>query len=1281
MAEPNRARPLISETFFDAPSQRIAAVGLGAAFQARKVWDILQAYVVATPGQRQWLLFKWLALDAFYFLALPFFRIPKLNFSLRVVLAQLLLVLCANYALLGDWHAPVVVTGVIRQPLSYIPWFNTELQTSIAEHKVTIKGVIDSSAHLLGQHTVRLSPINTAKLNPRAQSYCLAPHTHNSAYVPIIFNNSQPYVLQFSISPLGDKGPRTYVNVTRNDLYSIESTRTKLMSHTQTPVAKMPRIILSEADEWDQLDEDDEPKSGSHSSDDVTLSKSESLAHIRIVQPGVVRLERVLDKTGADFRIRLSEVVVVECPSVGFEPVEDSRKGKRCVGDAEDAHVRARGVAPLELKWGMVNAKSKTGTRPQDFTIRGIEGKEEIEGAPVAQDLLIPLSLSFDVPGKHTIALSSLTDSIGNRVDPAVPQHSLSTKHNHQTSDAALTHMRTFDVLARPSAAFRNCEAGKDTLLFKGKGNNAKLFIDAKTRDDEDGWTAHVSFIPDSTSQASSTGSATGVVGKVAEKVASAMATTATPWTKTFTASPGARTIEVTVSEAGTYTLTRVAGELCEGDVRAPEVCRVVEVPLPRAEIQVERIHECSGDVGIHAIFTMDGTPPFLVHYTTTDRKDTTQSQQRYLGARGELKLQPNKSGTYTYSFDSISDAHYSRVPMEGAGRTVTQVVHPLASAKFKDASVDVCGDNPEIEVALQLEGVSPWKVEMQIGSEIMKFEGLKEKVEKVKVTIPKETYARGDKVGLDLVSVEDGNGCKKMLSLTQMSVEVRRVKPTARFYSQDGKNRVLVPHGSDAKLPLRFTGDGRWRIEYRQTGDRQTSTNTFLSANGQLTVKSAGTYEILSVSDGHCPGTVIPEGAFYHVDWIPLPAVGFAPSAGVFEKDREVIVRPQVCAGEEDHAEVDLIGRPPFQVTYSHTNPKHYSEESLFTSLKNLTRLAMRTTEPGTHVYALQHLTDATYNTGIKLDTRRTRGLRLEQVVLTRPAARFKSTARISRCLNTDLNLSHDPGAVLVLSGIPPFTLSIAVRNLAEGETHHTQIITNDREWAVNIPDYMFRTIGPHAVVVEKVRDASKCDELSGGGERSLWIDVAETAAIIPLERRVDYCVGDVLNFQLEGTAPWQIGYTFNGKHTVAKSSTSRFSRVAAQPGLFAVESIAHQQNYCKTAVRDVEMKIHQLPTARVSDGYRVIENIREGDQAEIVFKLTGEPPFTFTYQRTELVDPKKRSKTPPKVVETHTVSNVFRNEHSIFSAAEGTWTVTFISDKWCRYPTAAVDSSVEEA
>ena len=72
--------------------------------QARKIWDVLEAYVVVPAGQRYWLLWKWIFFDALFFLALPFFRIPRLNFSMRVALAQLFIMVCANYAALGDWH-------------------------------------------------------------------------------------------------------------------------------------------------------------------------------------------------------------------------------------------------------------------------------------------------------------------------------------------------------------------------------------------------------------------------------------------------------------------------------------------------------------------------------------------------------------------------------------------------------------------------------------------------------------------------------------------------------------------------------------------------------------------------------------------------------------------------------------------------------------------------------------------------------------------------------------------------------------------------------------------------------------------------------------------------------------------------------------------------------------------------------------------------------------------------------------------------------------------------
>jgi len=60
-------------------------------------------------------------------------------------------------------------------------------------------------------------------------------------------------------------------------------------------------------------------------------------------------------------------------------------------------------------------------------------------------------------------------------------------------------------------------------------------------------------------------------------------------------------------------------------------------------------------------------------------------------------------------------------------------------------------------------------------------------------------------------------------------------------------------------------------------------------------------------------------------------------------------------------------------------------------------------------------------------------------------------------------------------------------------------------------------------------------------------------------------------------------------------------------------------------------------------------------GDQAEIVFNLVGQPPFAFTYQRSELT--LKKGGKPGKVLETHTVSRLPTTDYSVFSALEGSF------------------------
>ena len=138
-----------------------------------------------------------------------------------------------------------------------------------------------------------------------------------------------------------------------------------------------------------------------------------------------------------------------------------------------------------------------------------------------------------------------------------------------------------------------------------------------------------------------------------------------------------------------------------------------------------------------------------------------------------------------------------------------------------------------------------------------------------------------------------------------------------------------------------------------------------------------------------------------------------------------------------------------------------------------------------------------------------------------------------------------------------------------------------------------------------------------------------------------------------------YSASYRVNGKLHTQEARVSPFSIIQQQPGEFAVTSIAHQQKMCKTAVPDLRYTVYPLPAAQVGHGKRIIQDIHEGDQAEILFTLIGEPPFTFTYQRTELGTGAKKG-AQGKVLETHTVSGVTTREYSIFSALEGAFCPT---------------------
>lgn len=205
--------------------------------------------------------------------------------------------------------------------------------------------------------------------------------------------------------------------------------------------------------------------------------------------------------------------------------------------------------------------------------------------------------------------------------------------------------------------------------------------------------------------------------------------------------------------------------------------------------------------------------------------------------------------------------------------------------------------------------------------------------------------------------------------------------------------------------------------------------------------------------------------------------------------------------------------------------------DQPTFNSIQPHTRLQLQTSDPGRVYYEVKQIGDSSYPLAKHRNAAIPRSERLlfEQQVSMRPSAHFKNRNRILYCLNdpfTPLDLLSSDGTI-IFEGTPPFKLRLIIKNVASSLVDTRTIETYNMIWKIDLPSYTFQAVGPHLILIDSVSDASGCDHASLDPlESTVWVDVAETAAILPFDRREDYCVGDVAQFQLEGIPPWSIKY-----------------------------------------------------------------------------------------------------------------------------------------------------------
>ena len=1118
-------------------------------------------------------------------------------------------------------------------------------------------------------------------------------------------------------------------------------------------------------------------------------SSTQLLYNLPVQHTGRIRLERVLDRNRNDARLSSIEALVVECPTTSFTGADIQDRASsllepehKCPGESSSLNVHVRGLTPLELEYRRTwtpSASAKAGgkagknknqdakdtvqtisrissphhssplllpeadallspiermalarERTKSAAVRSGTNREDYSWA-AATDVTLPLSVELDQPGHYTYVLERVRDACGNqlKVPPGQDPWSQGRKKIKSSADSsAVIASRAINVHPRATVAFNRqvCRPGQPLKLLRTQ-SALNISLDASGGDAESGpWNVDLRFEPDN--------SAAGQE-PLARKPAK-------PWNKSVSLHSGSESSQLQINAPGLYRIDQVEGKYCTGDVGAPWSCDVVDVPPPTAKITFSSIEDrCAGPVGVKALSVLTGTPPFrLVYEVRKEGREPTRQIRNILDqTRDELEFRPNTEGAVTYKFLKLNDANYKDMDLDGP--TFTQVVHPLATARFaadrgrtggasRPIEVHTCAGN-RAQAQVELGGAGPWDLTYSIRgggiSETKEITKIKDAKKTIDFELPAQVAESGGRVTVSLVSIRDAKGCERPLATADLNIEVKRAKSSVGFLpiAYDVRRQIEMLDGKQARLPVRLEGDGPWEVHYTWRADEHSAESedfaVLRDAAGEIVVDRPGIYTITSVRDAYCPGQVIVDRESYHVFVKSRPTVQFDVDAGQLAKNGS-LVRWPVCQGRPDAVDVEMRGNLPLQIGYEHHAPSWSGGAELdgsnalaaaageissqgkrrkasFSSAQNVSSLELSTITPGWHVYVLNSVGDTVYAPRTLEGFSRDAPRRLEQMVFPLPSAQFMSKktsgGRLpSFCVGDGLGSergSHGKDERLPtvrLSGTPPFTVDFELHDSSvrawSGTSTESDKITKitrtgikSHEYRLEIPkdEFVFNTKGKWSVRVTRVEDGKGCEMAPQGVGRTLpasatmEVEVAETAGIASASSRDDVCVGEMVDFVLQGTPPWTVTYEFNGRKMEAAAKLAEFSRVAEKAGTLRIKSVAHQQNECKTEVdarvtEGMVKTIHDLPSVRISEGRHYIEDLREGNQAEIVLNLSGVPPFSFTYQRTEPADRYSR----PKVLETHTVTGVLGHEYRIWTRVEGTWSVTWLQDRWCQ-------------
>ncbi|KAL8912268.1 MAG: hypothetical protein Q9171_002723 [Xanthocarpia ochracea] len=1208
--------PLIPFNLIDGPQQRLYVAFF---YLGLTVWRLCDYYgLVSDETDSLWLFMKWVAIDSIFLYGLPGLKIPWLQWS------------STSITMLFVGHAIFDAVLMFRIPIPLETWLIAftrmfyDREIAVSERRVKPANVLHNASLILGKQIIHILPEGSATLNPDQTSFCVDSFT-TSVNLPIQLNQTNPILIELLRVDLD-----TNLNETMT-IHAKEIRRLKTLAqkHPLGRDAAAPRYL-----------------------------------QYPVKQTGLYRLQRVVDESKLEVQRRLSDTLVVHCPSAHMRTVAETK----CIGDLSNFYLQVDATPPINIKYsklvnGQESGHAVLSIPPQSpmsplatqrssgaLVTRGSVANVDVSWAR-SQSTGISLNESLGVSGSWQYSIDEVQDGCGNIVNYA--NHRLADTQKRHSSTIAAPLEQRFSVHERPRIALRGCDSQHPLRVPKGKSVRLPIQLSSTGRDIAEHGTHQISYL--------FTPSMEVLPNQEHGKIAVL---------EEFKLESHAAGHEV--YEPGLYTLQSVESAHCTGEVLEPSACLLLNPPEPTLSIETQVIPDrCAGNsVGLLVDLDLTGTPPFRVSYTERRRGGpvTPRVVETHL-LHTQLELRPAHSGHYRYEFQHISDAIYQEPrSLRDERLSLEQDVKPPASARFLDAypARKTCIGEP-VSLGIQFLGDAPWKVEYELvhhgRRQKRKIDGIENNI----YTLTTDELNSGGEYSLALTAVTDKSGCKVSLE-QETKIEVALQRPKAAFGLIEGQRTISALEDKKVKLPLRLQGESPWTVQYRNLGQAGESpvTKILENTNDEIEVKEAGTYEIVHVDDATCPGNVDAAANRFSVEWIPRPSVHVSESVAI-ELQQDRYVKKGICEGDEDAVDLAFTGTPPFDVEYSHhVRPERGSQSTStkkFTAGINLASVRMETTEAGSHQYKISKLSDLSYNH----NPRKFSPVVIEQRVHSTPMATFSDGGKTYKyCKEEEAGGENVP---ISLKGSPPFHLEVEIRHHSSSKPELVTIPNiESHQYNLHIPHRLL-ALGTHAVRIRKVRDVHGCQRRMEQGAPHVQVNVAEVPGITAQESRIDYCVGDRISYTLSGLPPFNVFYTFQGQERKASVSTTNFRRLAEKPGEFTITAVTDQRSVDCKAHTSITKVIHEMPSVRVSKGRTATVDIHEGGEAEILFEFGGVLPFEFTYTRSS--NPPRGKK--PQVLDTKSDIS-YEHTKSILASDEGIYEVVSIKDRFCAFSTQRV-------